>query len=90
MLLDPKDVTDFIDDCRFNDCTHLSEPGCAVLAAIELGRVCCGFAVDYQAFNYPDLSALFPVPADRRINLSFTLAGLGTFQNMFGAFGGTR
>lgn len=51
---------------------------------------CCGLAVDYQAFNYPELSALFPVSADRRINISFTLAGLGTFQNMFGAFGGTR
>ncbi|MGE0392803.1 MAG: LPS-assembly protein LptD [Vicinamibacterales bacterium] len=51
---------------------------------------CCGLAVDYQAFNYPELAALFPVPADRRIQLSFTLAGLGTFQNMFGAFGGTR
>jgi LPS-assembly protein len=51
---------------------------------------CCGLAVDYQAFNYPELAALFPVSADRRIHLSFTLAGLGTFQNMFGAFGGTR
>ncbi len=51
---------------------------------------CCGLAVDYQAFNYPELSALYPVSADRRINISFTLAGLGTFQNMFGAFGGTR
>lgn len=51
---------------------------------------CCGLAVDYQAFNFPELSSLFPVSADRRINLSFTLAGLGTFQNMFGAFGGTR
>jgi hypothetical protein len=51
---------------------------------------CCGLAVDYQAFNYPELAALYPVSADRRVNISFTLAGLGTFQNMFGAFGGTR
>jgi len=33
------DVTDFIDGCRFNDCTHLSEPGCAVLAAIDDGTL---------------------------------------------------
>lgn len=33
------DVTDLVDDCRFNDCTHLSEPGCAVLGAIEDGAL---------------------------------------------------
>lgn len=33
------DVTDLVDDCRFNDCTHLSEPGCAVLGAIEDGTL---------------------------------------------------
>jgi ribosome biogenesis GTPase len=25
--------------CRFNDCLHLREPGCAVLEAVELGKV---------------------------------------------------
>ncbi|HEX7027076.1 MAG TPA: ribosome small subunit-dependent GTPase A, partial [Gammaproteobacteria bacterium] len=25
--------------CRFNDCTHLREPGCSVLAAVEAGRI---------------------------------------------------
>ena len=31
------DVQAFAVDCRFNDCTHGSEPGCAVRAAIERG-----------------------------------------------------
>jgi ribosome biogenesis GTPase len=31
------DITALSIDCRFNDCAHLSEPGCAVLAAIASG-----------------------------------------------------
>jgi LPS-assembly protein len=49
---------------------------------------CCGFAVEYQTYNFPQISTLYPVPQDRRFNFSFTLAGLGTFSNFFGAFGG--
>jgi ribosome biogenesis GTPase len=26
-------------DCQFNDCTHVSEPGCAVREAVERGQV---------------------------------------------------
>lgn len=33
------DLEDFARDCRFHDCKHDSEPGCAVLAAIEAGLV---------------------------------------------------
>ncbi|WP_432505487.1 ribosome small subunit-dependent GTPase A [Kineococcus arenarius] len=33
------DVEDLAVDCRFADCTHTCEPGCAVLAAIEAGVV---------------------------------------------------
>jgi ribosome biogenesis GTPase len=28
-----------VQDCQFSDCTHLHEPGCAVLAAVQEGRV---------------------------------------------------
>lgn len=31
------DVTDLADRCRFNDCAHTVEPGCAVLAAVQTG-----------------------------------------------------
>ncbi len=30
-----KDIFEFSSDCRFSDCTHTHEPGCAVRAAVE-------------------------------------------------------
>jgi ribosome biogenesis GTPase len=33
------DVEEFAADCRFGDCTHMHEPGCAVLAAVESGEL---------------------------------------------------
>ncbi len=47
---------------------------------------CCGIAFEYQAFNFPSVG--FGVPQDRRFNFAFTLAGIGTFSNFFGTFGG--
>ena len=48
---------------------------------------CCGISFEYQSFNYP-ADPRFYVPKDRRFNMSFTLAGVGSFSNFFGAFGG--
>jgi len=33
------DVEDLAAACRFNDCSHSSEPGCAVNAALESGAL---------------------------------------------------
>jgi hypothetical protein len=30
------------------------------------------------------------IPQDRRFNISFTLAGIGSFSNALGAFGGQQ
>ena len=49
---------------------------------------CCGVNFEFQSFNFEGLGSRAPVPNDRRFNVSFTLAGLGTFANVFGAFGG--
>jgi LPS-assembly protein len=49
---------------------------------------CCGITLEYQTYNFPFFDPRFPIPQDRRFNVSFTLAGVGTFSNFFGAFGG--
>lgn len=46
---------------------------------------CCGIALEYQVFNYGGLSV--GIQQDKRFNLSFSLAGIGTFTNLLGAFG---
>ena len=48
---------------------------------------CCGVSIEYQSFNFEGLGRRAPIPHDRRLNLSFTLAGVGTFANVLGAFG---
>ena len=48
---------------------------------------CCGVAVEFQTFNFAGLPTS-RVRQDHRFNISFTLAGIGTFSNFFGALGG--
>ena len=36
---DSSEITALAGDCRFTDCTHDSEPGCAVRAAVEAQQV---------------------------------------------------
>jgi hypothetical protein len=50
---------------------------------------CCGLLLEFQRFNYPESSDI-PIASDTRFNFGFILAGLGTFSNFFGAFGGQR
>lgn len=47
---------------------------------------CCGISFEYQTFNFAN--AGLAVNQDRRFNFSFTLAGVGSFSNFFGNFGG--
>ena len=34
-----REIADRVNDCRFGDCTHRSEPGCAVRGAVEQGKI---------------------------------------------------
>lgn len=47
---------------------------------------CCGIAMEYQVYNLGGLQ-LSGLQQDKRFNLSFSLAGIGTFSNLLGAFG---
>ena len=33
------ELRDLVSQCQFNDCTHFEEPGCAVIKAVEKGKV---------------------------------------------------
>ncbi len=33
------DIQPYVNDCRFPNCTHTHEPGCAVLAAVQAGKI---------------------------------------------------
>jgi ribosome biogenesis GTPase len=46
-----EDIEDLATDCRFHDCTHLSEPGCAVVEAIEDRRLAPERLENYQSLQ---------------------------------------
>ncbi|WP_195539071.1 ribosome small subunit-dependent GTPase A [Eubacterium maltosivorans] len=42
------DIETLAEDCRFRDCTHTNEPGCAVLCAVEKGALDADRFASYQ------------------------------------------
>ncbi len=50
---------------------------------------CCGVVVEWQTFNFQGIPGI-TVPQDRRFNISFSLAGIGTFSNFLGALSGQQ
>jgi len=34
-----REMRDLVAECEFNDCTHIHEPGCAVIEAVESGEI---------------------------------------------------
>jgi ribosome biogenesis GTPase len=41
------EMRDCLGDCRFDDCRHLKEPGCAVRAALAEGRIAASRYASY-------------------------------------------
>lgn len=39
LMFDFREFGDYIGKCRFNDCAHLNEPGCAVTEALAAGKI---------------------------------------------------
>ena len=55
---DFRDFKDYIGSCRFADCAHLKEPGCAVTAAVKEGRI--------QKSRYDSYARLYELAAKNR------------------------
>jgi len=51
-----EDIEDLAAHCKFNDCGHISEPGCAVLAAIASGRVDARRVQHYRALRQEEVA----------------------------------
>jgi ribosome biogenesis GTPase len=51
------EISELASECRFRDCKHESEPGCAVLAAVEAGAVAADRLKRYRKLVREDAQA---------------------------------
>lgn len=52
------ELRNLVSECQFNDCTHRNEPGCAVLQAVESGKVSQERYVSYLKLRYGEEAEL--------------------------------
>jgi ribosome biogenesis GTPase len=50
------ELRDLVAQCQFSNCSHRSEPGCAVRAAVEIGQVHLERYISYLRLRYGDAS----------------------------------
>lgn len=48
-----RDIREVAEDCRFHNCTHLHEPGCAVTSAVTDGKLAAWRYHDYRKLSEP-------------------------------------
>ncbi len=48
------DMKPLIQNCRFNNCVHVNEPGCAVIAAVESGEIASSRYQNYLSIYFND------------------------------------
>jgi len=53
------EMRDLVASCKFSDCTHTHEPGCAVRAAVEAGRVAMERYHSYLRLRFEDEADTF-------------------------------
>jgi ribosome biogenesis GTPase / thiamine phosphate phosphatase len=46
-----REFRDYAGQCRFDDCRHVAEPGCAIKAAVDAGRICRRRFDSYQRLH---------------------------------------
>ena len=71
------DIEELVEQCRFNDCAHVTEPGCAVQAAVADGTLDPARLANWRALEAESASAALrsdPV-AYRRANKQWGKAG---------------
>lgn len=45
------EMRNVIQECRFNNCQHIDEPGCAVKAAVDKGKICMERYISYLSIR---------------------------------------
>ena len=43
-----REIIEIAEDCRFRDCNHSTEPGCAVVKALEMGKISESRLISYK------------------------------------------
>ena len=66
------EISELVDDCKFRDCKHANEPGCAVQAAIARGDVQPDRLQRYQKLQHEDLVATETLAQNRQRMKKFT------------------
>jgi hypothetical protein len=66
-----------------------SRSGSSASIVAAYNAQCCGIVMEYQEYNFGNFGGTAAIPKDRRYNIGFTLAGVGTCANFFGNFGGS-
>ncbi|MCV2871634.1 ribosome small subunit-dependent GTPase A [Defluviimonas sp. WL0050] len=66
------EITEIASECRFRDCTHGPEPGCAVQAAIAAGRVDAGRLERWKKLKAEDAAHAASAAEKRRRGKAFS------------------
>ncbi len=74
------EIAELVDACKFNDCTHTTEPGCAVLAAVEAGDLDPDRLASFQKLIKEQANAA--LRADEHARRTKERATIGKYRDM--------